>query len=215
MSHTRSRAPFIGSPLPLPAIGGRGRHRTLEWPGDDQLPAPGAPRLACGSPAKHRARAGSCGADAETAELRALRRPGYCVCIRGCSGRRAGDRRCFQISQLRALQSPANSWLGHVTAGPPSASRSSGPQDQTMFDCQGLRTRPTREGREGEGNRSPKSSREGGTQSESGSLLSRFLFLGCSSLKEKKWSFKEPGPASSWQRFTGAGVWSFVWAFGA
>lgn len=139
------------------------------------MPAPRAPCAACGSPAKLRAPAGP-GADAETAELGALRRASYCVCIEGCSGSRAGDVQRFQISRLRALQPPANSWLGHVTADPPSASLRSGLQDQTVLDCQGLTARPAREpGRVGGGTRRHKSSRAGGTQSESGSLLSRFI----------------------------------------
>lgn len=91
------------------------------------------------------------GADAETAELGALRRASYCVCIEGCSGSRAGDVRRFPISRLRALQPPANSWLGHVTADPPSASLRSGPQDQTALDCRGLKSRPAREGKKAPG----------------------------------------------------------------
>lgn len=180
------------------------------------MPAPRAPCAVCGSPAKLRAPAGP-GADAETAELGALRRASYCVCIEGCSGSRAGDVRRFQISRLRALQPPANSWLGHVTADPPSASLRSGLQDQTVLDCQGLTARPAREpGRVGGAPGGTRAAERAGLNQK---VVPSFLdlFLGCSSLKGKNQSFKEPGPASSRQRLTTlvitlVFVWLLVWA---
>lgn len=121
------------------------------------------------------------GADAETAELGALRRASYCVCIEGCSGSRAGDVRRFPISRLRALQPPANSWLGHVTADPPSASLRSELQDQPVFDCQGLTTHPAREREK----RAPVGTRAAERAGLNQKVVPSFLdlFLGCSSLK--------------------------------
>jgi hypothetical protein len=161
---------------------------------------PGAPRVAWGSPAKQPAPAGSNGADAATAELGALRRLGYSLCIRSAEDRRRSG---FPDSRLSSPRLTAGLVTRPQTHPPPPGAL--GPRTRCVWQ---LRPQsPPRLG--GEGTRSPQEQQRGRDSTESGSFLSRFLFLGWNSLEGRNQSFKEPGPAFSWQHFT---VWLLVWA---